>query len=131
MKWKFPQGGFLRLYLLLCEPPWSWGRERGVDSIKCGSYSHHSGLLKPNQFWSHLLLMVIPYSAKFSRRIIFADWPQTAKIKLAKCFVVYAWIRSILGPRNLFLRNVQYDKIANIMRLENCIPCLTDNYCCR
>ena len=43
----------------------------------------------------------MPYSAKFSRRIIFvvfADWPQTAKIKLANCFVVYACIQSILGP---------------------------------
>ena len=61
----------------------------------------------------------IPYSAKFSRHIIFAvfaDWPQTAKLKLAKCFVVYACIRSIIGPRN-----VQYDQTAKIkcMRLEN------------
>ena len=35
---------------------------------------------------------------KFSRSIIFAvfaDWLQTAKIKLAKCFVVYACIRSV------------------------------------
>ncbi len=36
------------------------------------------------------------------------------KIKLAKCFVVYVCIRSILGPRELFLRNVQYDQTAKI-----------------
>ena len=35
------------------------------------------------------------YSAKFSRHIIsavFTDWPQTPKIKLAECFVLYVCI---------------------------------------
>ena len=64
----------------------------------------------------------LSYSAKFSRRIIFAvfaDWSPTVKIKQAKCFFLYVCIRSILGPRNLFPRTVQYDQTVKIMRLEN------------
>ena len=51
----------------------------------------------------------------------FADWLQTAKIKLAKCFIVYACIRSILGLLNLFSRNVQYNQTVKIMHLENLV----------
>ena len=48
----------------------------------------------------------IPYSTKFSRRIIFAvfaNWPQTVNIKLTKCFAVYACIRSI---REIYFREM-------------------------
>ena len=53
------------------------------------------------------------YSAKFSRRIIFAVfayWPQTAKIKLAKCFVVYACIQK----RASLVREVYFHEMVSM-----------------
>ena len=50
-------------------------------------------------------LAIYLYSTKSSRHIIFAvfaDWPQTAKIKLAKCFVVYACIYEASLVREMF-----------------------------
>ena len=62
----------------------------------------------------------IPYSTKFSRRIIFAvfaDWCRTSKIKLAKSLnSLGVWLSRILGPRNLFPRTV---RSAKYLRLEN------------
>ena len=59
--------------------------------------------------------------------MVFVDWPQTAKIRLTKCFIVYACKQSILGPQNLFPQKVQYNQTAKIMHLENLalygIPC--------
>ena len=71
------------------------------------SFSHAPG--NEVRIYTYLLvyssnkLCTIPYSTKFSRHIIFAvfaDWPQTVKIKLMECFVIYACIRRMLGPRN-------------------------------
>ena len=70
-------------------------------------------------------LLFTVYSAKFSRCIIFAffaDWPQTAKIKLAKCFTLYVCTYTKHPWSVKFIsRNVQHDQITKIVHLENLV----------
>ena len=49
--------------------------------------------------------MCLPYSAKFSRHIIFTVFTDSSQT--VKCFEKWAWPSRIVDPRNLFLRMFQ------------------------